>query len=118
MPRSPRDRSRVAALCLAALASGCSFRIMRPAPPASEWPNPVLPSSSQLECTDSFAPPIGDTGVTAALGTIATLERHSGSPAVTAGIGLAAIPFLISAIYGYVEAIQCHRYDARFTPSP
>jgi hypothetical protein len=91
---------------------------MRPAPPASEWPNLVLPSSSQLECTDSLAPPIGDTGVTAALGTIAYLERNSGSPAVTAGIGLAVIPFLISAIYGYVETIQCRRYDSRFTPSP
>jgi hypothetical protein len=117
MTRDPRGRShgpRALALGLSLLASGCSFRLVRPAPATDDWPNPVLPTSSQVECTDSLAPPIGDTGVTAALGTLTYVERHSGSPAVTYAIGLAAIPFLVSAIYGYIETQHCRHYQSRF----
>ena len=121
MTRDPRERSRLrgaVAVGLALLASGCSFRIVRPAPARDEWPNPVLASSSQVGCTDSPAPPIVDTGVAGVLGSIAYIERHSGSPPLTIGIGLAALPFLVSAIYGYIDTAQCRRYERLFTPAP
>jgi hypothetical protein len=42
------------------------------------------------------------------------VERNSGSQIVTLGLAVAAVPFLVSAVYGYVEADRCRRYQGRF----
>lgn len=87
---------------------------MYPAPPRREWPDPVVPSSSESRCTDVLALPIADTIVGTSLGTLSYLERHSGSPEITIGLGVGAIPPLVSAVYGYVQTSRCRRYRALF----
>ena len=116
--REGRPRVSIAmavALGLATLpTTGCSFRLMRPAPPPSTWPDPVVPSSSEEKCTETEGPPVADTVLVGGLGTLTYLERNAGSQTVTLGLAVVAVPFLVSAIYGYVEASRCHRYHARF----
>jgi hypothetical protein len=144
-----RPRARLAVLLALALAPGsgaCSFYKVRPPPPASDWPNPVVPSSSQERCVESLGPPIVDTIIGATFGTIAFLERNAvtfvpafnadGTPklegppgrqvqvdeavpdslsrGIAVGFGIAAIPYLASAIYGYIETSRCRRYDSLF----
>lgn len=104
------------AILAAALASGagCSFAKMHPAPPRATWPNPVTPNSSESRCTPSFGPPIVDTVAGLTFGTIGYFERNSGSPQIALIFGVSAIPYLASAVYGYINADRCHRYQAIF----
>jgi hypothetical protein len=102
---------------LTPFASGCSFKLVRPAPAPADWPNPVVPSSSQQGCTASLAPPAADTAIFGGLAGVAVLERHAGSTAITAGLALSSIPFLVSAVYGYVTTANCRRYDHLFNAS-
>jgi hypothetical protein len=104
--------------------SGCSFKFLHPAPPSREWPDPVTPNSSEERCTVAPGVPIVDTLVGASTATLGYLERNSGGARITPGLGittlaftLVAIPFLESALYGYVETSRCRRYHAVFHPS-
>jgi hypothetical protein len=77
-----RERRRPRAALAAALAvlvgtSGCSFYWVRRAPPPAQWPDPVLPSSSEERCTDSVFPAVADTTIGAAAGTLAFIERNA-----------------------------------------
>jgi hypothetical protein len=65
------------ALALATGAGGCSFQWMRTAPRRADWPDPVVPSSSQQRCSDVIGLPIADTVVSVTMGTIGFLERNS-----------------------------------------
>jgi hypothetical protein len=116
-PRSPRSTLVVGALGLASLAlGGCSFKILRPPPARGDWPDPVTPSSSQARCSITLGPPIVDTTAALTLGTLSYVERNSGSARwFTPAAGLAALPFLASAIYGYWNAGRCRQYQSLFT---
>jgi hypothetical protein len=101
--------------CLLALAcTGCSLRLLRPAPPRSEWPDPVLPSSSEEPCTESAVPVAADAVFGTIFGGLGYVERNSGSPEIAFAIGTLAVPVLVSAIYGAVTVSRCHTYKARF----
>jgi hypothetical protein len=106
------------ALALTLGATACSFKVIKPAPAPSTWPEPVTPSSSRTTCTDVVGLPVADTIVTGGLGTLTYLERNAGSRVITIGIGAATLPFLVSAIYGYFETARCERYQAHFEPKP
>ena len=117
MSRQGRSSRHVAGLSIWALAlvcAGCSFRLVRPAPPRDEWPDPVLPSSSESRCTDSALPVAADFVVATILGTVSYLERNSGSPKVALGIGVIAVPFFVSGVYGAVNVPSCRSYKSRF----
>ena len=96
--------------------SGCSFVILRPAPPRADWPSPVTPHSSQYRCTSSYGPPIVDGAIAATAGGVAFLERDRDTlhglfvPTVLA----AGVPFLASAIYGAVVVARCRDYQSTF----
>lgn len=90
--------------------SGCSFRIVRPAPPREEWPVRGAGSFSEVPCTSTPAPPIVDLGLAAGLGTLGFIERNSGTPNVALGFALLSIPFLASSVYGALRVGGCHRY--------
>jgi hypothetical protein len=121
-------RARVVSLALALSMGGCSFMRVRPPPPPTTWPDPVLPESSELPCTPTLGPPILDSVVSVGFGTIAFVERNAShyDPAtgayvadvpgrsIAAGFGLASIVAAASAIYGYVETSRCRRYKALF----
>jgi hypothetical protein len=120
-PRRQRRRRRrgpglvpILPVALALALGGCSFQLIHPAPPRAEWPDPVVASSSQTRCTDLVGLPIMDTLVTGSLGTIAYIERNAGSHTITVGLSLAVLPYLASAIYGYVQTSRCHRYKSIF----
>lgn len=106
------------ALALALDATACSFKVIKPAPPPSTWPEPVTSSSSRVPCTDVIGLPVADTVITGGLGTLTYLERNAGSRSITIGIGVATLPFLMSAIYGYVQTARCEHYQAHFEPKP
>ncbi|HSZ81846.1 MAG TPA: hypothetical protein VLA14_06170, partial [Polyangia bacterium] len=97
----PTTSLRRAVLLLALTSTGCSLKFVRPAPPRADWPSPVTSDSSQEGCTDLTALPVADTIAGVGFGTIGLLERHSGSRAIAFGLDLTAIPFLVSAGYGY-----------------
>jgi hypothetical protein len=132
-----RPRARLAALLALSLAPGsgaCSFYKVRPPPPPSEWPEPVLPSSSEEKCTATIGPPIADTVIGVTFGTIAYIERNATkfeydykttppvlvptadnfSRGIALTFGIAAVPYLASAIWGYVETSRCRRYQSLF----
>jgi hypothetical protein len=140
----PRPRAGLAfALALLLVPGGCSFRAMRPPPPRSTWPEPVLPDSSEERCTDSVYPPVADTTIAAVAGTLAFVERNSvefrldrePDPAhpgmftntyvaqpsyvgrgVAVVLGVGALIAAASAVYGYVNASRCKHYKALFHP--
>jgi hypothetical protein len=64
-------------LVLALATGGCSYMRLRPPPPPSTWPNPVLPDSSEQRCSTTLGPPVLDTVVALGFGTIAFIERDS-----------------------------------------
>ena len=101
-------------VALALALGGCSFQFIHPAPPHVEWPDPVVAESSQVRCTELVGLPIMDTVISGSLGTIAYIERNAGSHTITVGLSLATLPFLASAIYGYVQTSRCHRYKSIF----
>jgi hypothetical protein len=101
-------------LLLALTSAGCSLKFVRPPPPHSDWPDPVTSDSSQQQCTDVIALPIADTLAAVGFGTIGYLERNSGSKPIALIFDVTAIPFLVSAVYGYVYTERCHRYDKLF----
>jgi hypothetical protein len=112
--RRRRGTGRVLAVALAGALEGCSFQFIHPAPPHVEWPDPVVAESSQVRCTDLVGLPIMDTVVSGSLGALAYIEREAGSHTITVGLGLAALPYLASAIYGYVQTSRCRRYKSIF----
>jgi hypothetical protein len=150
-------------LALSTAAGGCSFQWMKLAPPHGDWPDPVLPSSSQQRCTDSIGLPIADTVVGAAMGSIGFIERNAltggfvlkppagqvvaagqtvlvhervvsvgfapdqsdlvpkpdeVSRGIAIGLGIGAIAFLASAVYGYVQTGLCRHYTSIFQSQP
>jgi len=107
--RLPRTAS---ALTLAAVLGGCSFKVIKPAPPASEWSDPT----SAFGCTNKLGVPIADTIISGGFGTLAYVERNSGSPVISLALGVAAVPFLVSAVYGYIQTARCASYESRFAP--
>jgi hypothetical protein len=113
MKRSRPVACLVAAV-LACAASGCSFKLVRPAPPREEWPDSVLRTTSQVPCTSSYTAPVADTLTGTLFGSLGYLERNSGSPKVAFVIGTAAVPMLISAVYGYISVTRCRAYRDRF----
>jgi hypothetical protein len=102
------------AAALACAASGCSLRILRPAPPRSEWPEPVLPSSTEEKCTTTLAPVVGDAAFGTIFSGLSYVERNSGAPKLAFAIGTAAIPMFISAVYGAITVSRCRAYTTRF----
>src|SRR5215831_4521737 len=110
----PRAAACLLSLAVAVAGSGCSFKLLRPAPPRSEWPNPVLPSSSEERCTDSVLPPVGDATFGAIFGGLSYIERNSGAPQIAIGLGVAAVPLLVSAVYGFVTVSRCRSYEKLF----
>ena len=104
------------AVAVALASSGCSFRLVRPAPPRSEWPDPALAGSSEERCTDSPLPPIADATFAAIFGSLGYIERNSGAPEIAFGIGIAAVPMLISAVYGTVMVSRCRAYKTHLHP--
>jgi hypothetical protein len=123
MPQRARDRrgpgpTVALVLTLGLAATGCSFRFIKPAPARDTWPSPVLPESSEERCTDVVGLPVADTIIGTGLGTLTYIERHSGSPTITVGLGLATIPYVASAIYGYIQTSRCDRYKSLFRPKP
>jgi hypothetical protein len=161
---SRRSSGRFAlALALATGAGGCSFQWMRPAPPHADWPDPVVPDSSQQKCTDAIGLPIADTVIGAAAGTIGFIERNAVTGAfvlkppagqvlfgaqdtlmrqrgvsvglapsqyelvskpdevsrgIALGLGIGAIVFFASAVYGYVQTGRCRHYKSIFQSQP
>ena len=115
--RAPR-RKVIGAAFLALLVGGCSFRVVKPAPPPSTWPDPVRADSSEQACTDSIGLPVVDTIIGGSLGTLTYIERDAGSRLITIGIGVATVPYLASAIYGYIQTARCRHYKSRFRPEP
>jgi hypothetical protein len=103
-------------MLLALTSGGCSLKFVKPPPPPAEWPDPVTSDSSQVGCTDAVALPVADTIAAIAFGTIGFLERHSDptSRVIAVGLDITAIPFFVSAVYGYVETPRCHHYDKLF----
>ncbi|HVZ70993.1 MAG TPA: hypothetical protein VHJ20_01350 [Polyangia bacterium] len=103
-----------AALGLALATGGCSFKLVRPSPPRSEWPEPVTIHSSQAKCTSTVAPPVIDGTIAIGLGTLSYVERNARSQWFTPIAGLAAIPYALSAIYGAYMVERCRAYDDHF----
>ncbi|HVR00548.1 MAG TPA: hypothetical protein VMT47_00325 [Polyangia bacterium] len=120
-PEHTRRASRrkvVVAAFFALLVGGCSFQVVKPAPPPSTWPDPVRADSSEHPCTDSIGLPVVDTIIGGSLGTLTYIERDAGSRLITIGIGIATVPYLASAIYGYIQTARCRHYKSRFRPEP
>lgn len=119
--RRPRLAQTVA-LGLTIAMTGCSFRVVRPAPPRDEWPARGSGNTSEVPCTTSIAPPIIDVGFAGAAVTLGFVERNSGTPTAALGLALLSLPFLASSIYGTYNVTKCRRYqsaiDAAAAPTP
>jgi hypothetical protein len=118
-PRRARARwapraGLAAGLALSLALGGCSFYKVRPPPPTSTWPQPVLPSSSELSCTNMYGAPFADTIVGGMAGTITYIERGAGSRTITAAFGIGTVVYLASAIWGYVQVTRCKHYQSLF----
>ena len=128
-PRCPQAGLAVA-LILALGAGGCSFHWVKPAPPRDEWPNPESSGWSEERCTTSVGPPVADTVVGVALGTLAFIERNSvsysvqdmryepdvPSRAIAGVLGIGGLVALASAVYGYVQTTRCDHYQSHLHP--
>src|SRR5215471_7553945 len=98
-------------VALAALAiGGCSFRVVLPPPPPSDWPTVPRRGSPEARCTSSPLPPAADTGVALLLGGLAFVERNAQSQIAPIILAAASIPVLASAIYGYIVTTECRHY--------
>jgi hypothetical protein len=75
--RRPTRGALAVGLALSVASSGCSFAIMRPPPRHEDWPNPVLPDSSEAKCTASLGPPVVDSLAFGLTGTLAYVERNA-----------------------------------------
>jgi hypothetical protein len=115
-------RARPTILCLASamalVTGGCSFKLVKRPPHPSEWPpaDRPPPRSSAQTCGESMLPPTLDTVSAVVVGTLALLERKSGTPITAVVLGLMTIPFGASAVYGYGVSSKCRQYHDRFTP--
>jgi hypothetical protein len=118
--RTPAAAAVAIAVATLALApAGCSFRLAVPPPAPGEWPRPGQPHGPQERCTPSVVPPLLDTTATAVLLGAAYAETRFPSrwPPIT--LGVASIPVAISAVYGYIVAVECRRYQRLFLePAP
>lgn len=115
LPSSASRRPRLAqtvALGLTMAVTGCSFRIMRPAPPREEWPARGSGNTSEARCTASVAPPVVDFGLAAGAATLGFVERNSGTSTAALGLALLSLPFLASSIYGTYNVTNCRRYQS------
>jgi hypothetical protein len=113
MLRSRRPRlAPTVALGLTIALTGCSFRLVRPAPPREEWPARGSGNMSQVPCTASPAPPIADFGIAVAAGTLGFVERNSGTSTAALGLALLSLPFLASSVYGTYNVAKCRRYQS------
>jgi hypothetical protein len=99
------------ALSLLLATSGCSFRLVRPAPPREEWPARGSGNASEVPCTASYAPPAVDLVLASASGTVGFIERNSGTSTAALGFMILSLPFLASSIYGAYHVTGCRRYQ-------
>lgn len=115
--RSRRFRSRrmtVSAVLVAStlLSNGCSFALIERAPDQG------YARGAHVRCTRAYGLPVLDTAITAgwAAGAVASFGKDPSDDGVAkvsytlAGVAavVVAVPFLISAAYGYVEVADCN----------
>jgi hypothetical protein len=112
----------LAAVLVTGVSSGCSFRMVRPAPAREDWPARGSGPASELPCTSSPAPPLIDLALGLGLGTLGFVERDSGTATVALGTALLSLPFFASSIYGAYNVNNCRRYQSAVidasTPAP
>lgn len=90
--------------------SGCSWALVEP-------PLRYDSGARPLTCTTAWAPPIADTVLATALVGGATASVIADlSPAVLIATALAAIPYGVSAWYGYPRVDRCRRLNAQKRP--
>ncbi|HVU50273.1 MAG TPA: hypothetical protein VHL80_06285 [Polyangia bacterium] len=75
--RRPAPGALALGLALSLGSSGCSFGWVKPPPRHEDWPDPVLPDSSEGRCTVSLGPPVLDTLAFGILGTLGYIERDA-----------------------------------------
>jgi hypothetical protein len=100
--------------CLATAIGGCSFKLVVPPPQPSEWPPSPRRGSPEARCTSSPFPPLVDTSAAVVLGGLAILERDAQSRATPIVLGIATIPVIAGAIYGYIVTAECRHYQALY----
>lgn len=89
------------------VAGGCSWALVEPPPRYDSGARP-------LACTTSWAPPVADTVLATALaGGAVTSVVAELSPAVLIATVLAAVPYGVSAWYGYPRVDRCRRLGAQ-----
>jgi hypothetical protein len=103
-------RRALALTLLATAIGGCSFKVVIPPPPPSEWPTTPRHGSPEARCTPSLFPPAVDTGAALVLGGLTVLERNAVSTPTPIILGIATIPIIAAAVYGYVVTAECRRY--------
>lgn len=99
---------------LALATAGCSFRVVMPPPPPSEWPRAQVRGTPEERCTSSITPPVIDTAAGTLLAGLAVLERNARTEITPIALGAAALPAFASAIYGFIMTAECRRYQGRF----
>jgi hypothetical protein len=92
--------------------TGCSFRLVRPAPPREDWPARGSGNTSEVRCTATLAPPVVDFTLAAGVATLGYVERNSGTSTAALGLALLSLPFLASSIYGTYNITKCRRYQS------
>jgi len=112
----------VSALGLFIQSTGCSFAFVENAPPQAEWPRDATSLETRSPCTESTKPAFTDGAIAAGLAGLSAMawlvSRHPGPDSegdiperfLTAAMLVAAVPFLISAIYGFMEIDRCREY--------
>jgi len=110
---------RALAVGLLALAfGGCSFKLVMPPPPPSEWPSAPTNVAPLERCTSSPFPPMVDTGAAVVLDTLAIVERNAKTQVTPIIFAAASLPVIASAIYGFVVSAECRRYQRLFETNP
>ena len=116
-----RRRSGPAAVgALTLCASGCSFALIERAPDQG------YVRAAHVRCTRSYGLPVVDTAIAGAL-TAGAVSSFSTEPSddgankivptmVGVGAVIAAVPFLLSAAYGYVAVANCNHAAAASQP--
>jgi hypothetical protein len=116
-----RERGCVLRRCLLALSiasNGCSFVMVRGAPPRDDWPTEHLPGAEDhVHCTSSLVAPIVDGVFTLSFASATTyyathLDGENGSAALMFMGASLAIPYFVSTIYGFVVTSRCREYLA------
>jgi hypothetical protein len=115
--RSCRTAVSTVLVALTLLAKGCSFALIERAPDEG------YARETHVGCTSSYGLPVLDTVITAgaAGGAVASFAKEpsddgvSKAPYILLGVAavVAAVPFLMSAAYGYAEVADCNAAAAR-----